>query len=73
MLYGSALPLMLTIERNTLSNMKRFSPNQSNSHGLKVALGSYDKIEFQDFLGKNKTFDVDESLFRKIEYAYGLN
>jgi hypothetical protein len=36
-------------------------------------MGNYDKMDFTDFLGKNKPFDVDENLFRKVEKAYDLN
>jgi hypothetical protein len=35
-----------------------------------VHTGNYDKVEFKDFLGKNKPFDVDENLFRKVEKFY---
>jgi len=69
-LYGSALPMQYTIERNSLANMRRMEPLRSNLNGLKLHTGDYDKVEFKDYLGKNTAFDVDESLFRKIERVY---
>ena len=33
-LYGSALPLQLTIERNELANMNREGPMKSNNFGI---------------------------------------
>ena len=36
-------------------------------------MGNYDRVEFSDFLGKNKPSDVNENLFRKVEKAYDLN
>lgn len=78
--YGSHLPMMLTIERNSLANMRRPLPLRSNFNGkrkikkgLNISMGNYDRMDFTDFLGKNKAFDVDENLFRKVEKAYDLN
>ena len=36
-------------------------------------MGNYDRVEFNDFLGRNKPMDVNENLFRKVEKVYGLN
>lgn len=69
-LYGSALPLQYTIERNALANMRREAPLRSNNNGLKLHCGDYDKMEFKDYLGKDKPFDVDENIFRKMEKTY---
>jgi hypothetical protein len=69
-LYGSALPFQYTIERNALSSMRREAPLRSNNFGLNIHTGAYDKMDFKDFLGKNKAFDVDYSLFRQVEKQY---
>ena len=69
-LYGSALPMQLTIERNALGNMRRMAPLKSNNFGLNLHTGNYEKMEFKDYLGKNKAFDVDENLLRKLEKTY---
>jgi hypothetical protein len=69
-LYGSALPMQLTIERNALGNMRRMGPLKSNNFGLNLQTGNYDKMEFKDYLGKSRPFDVDENLFRKLEKTY---
>lgn len=61
-LYGSALPLQLTIERNELANMNREGPMKSNNFGLSIHAGLYDKMSFNDYIGTNKPFDVDENL-----------
>jgi hypothetical protein len=68
--FGSAYPLQLTIERNALANMRRNAPLRSNNFGLNIHLGAYDKVDYRDYLGKNKAFDVDENLFRKVEKTY---
>ena len=34
-MYGSHLPMMLTIERNSLANMRRQLPLRSNNNGIK--------------------------------------
>ncbi len=81
--YGSAFAFKLTVERNALANLKREPPLQSNNHGivkflnlffiflaLNLALGKYDKMEFGDFLGKNKVRDVDESVFVKCDKIF---
>jgi hypothetical protein len=36
-------------------------------------MGNYDKIDFNDYIGKSKKVDVSEDLFRKVEKSYGLN
>lgn len=35
-LYGSALPLQMTIERNALANMRREGPIKSNNFGILI-------------------------------------
>jgi len=69
-LYGSALPMQYTIERNALANMTRMAPLKSNNNGIKIHTGDYNKVEFKDYIGKNRPFDVDENMFRKIEKIY---
>jgi hypothetical protein len=69
-LYGSALPFQLTIERNALANMRRMAPLKSNNFALNLHTGNYDKMTFSDYLGKDKPFDVDTNLFRKVEKEY---
>jgi hypothetical protein len=69
-LYGSAYALQLTIERNALANMRRSPPLRSNNFGLNVHLGTFDKMEYRDYIGKNKPFDVDENLFRRVEKQF---
>ena len=65
--------MMLTIERNSLANMRRSFPLRSNNNGLNISMGNYDRIDFQDYLGNNKPIDISENMFRKVEKAYGLN
>jgi hypothetical protein len=69
-LYGSAYALQLSIERNALANMRRMAPLRSNNFGLNVHLGTYDRMEYKDYIGKNKPFDVDENLFRRVEKQF---
>jgi len=69
-LYGSALPMQYTIERNALANMTRMAPLKSNNNGIKIHTGDYNKVEFKDYIRKNRPFDVDENMFRKIEKIY---
>jgi hypothetical protein len=69
-LYGSGLTFQYTIERNALANMRRMYPLKSNNFGLNIHTGNYDKIEFKDYLGKSKPFDVDENFARKVEKFY---
>ena len=69
-LYGSALPLQYTIERNELANMNREGPMKSNNFGiflffiifliifickgLNIHAGLYDTMSFNDYIGTNK-------------------
>ena len=69
-LYGSGLAMSYTIERNALSNMRRMEPLRSNNNGLKVHTGDYDKIDYKDYLGKSRPFDVDQNIFRRVEKSY---
>lgn len=69
-LYGTGYAFQLCMERNIIANVGRMYPLKSTNFGLNCHMGNYDKIEFKDFLGKNKPFDVDESLFRKTEKIY---
>ena len=69
-LYGTGYAFQLCLERNALANMKRDFPLRSNNFALNIACGNYDKIEFNDFLGKDKPFDVDSSIFRQAENVY---
>ena len=48
-------------------------PLKSNNCALNIACGNYDKIEFNDFLGNDKPFDVDCSIFRQAENIYMNN
>ena len=69
-LFGSGYTFQLCMERNALANMKREFPMKSHNLGLNIHMGTYDKMEFNDYLGKNKPFDVDQSLFRQAEKIY---
>ncbi len=69
-LYGTGYAFQLCWERNELANKRREFPLESNNFALNIACGNYDKIEFNDFLGKDKPFDVDCSIFRQVEDAY---
>lgn len=69
-LYGSGYTFQLCLERNALANMKRDFPLRSNNFALNLHLGAYDKIDFPDFIGRDKPFDVDQSLFRQAEKIY---
>ena len=72
-LYGTGYAYQLCWERNALANKRRDFPLKSNNFALNIACGNYDKIEFNDFLGKDKPFDVDSSIFRQVEDAYMNN
>ena len=69
-LYGTGYAFQLCMERNALANKRREFPLKSNNFALNIACGNYDKIEFNDFLGKDKPFDVDSSIFRQAENIY---
>ena len=49
-LYGTGYAFRLSMEKNDLANKKREFPLKSNNFSLNIACGSYDKIEFIDFL-----------------------
>ena len=72
-LYGTGYTFQLCWERNALANKRREFPLKSNNFALNIACGNYDKIEFNDFLGKDKHFDVDCSIFRQVENVYMNN
>ena len=69
-LYGTGYAFQLCWERNALANKRREFPLESNNFALNIACGNYDKIEFNDFLGKDKPFDVDCSIFRQAEEVF---
>ena len=69
-LYGTGYAFQLCMERNALANKRREFPLKSNNFALNIACGNYDKIEFNDFLGNDKPFDVDSSIFRQAENIY---
>lgn len=69
-LYGTGYAFQLCMERNALASHQRTFPFKSHNTGLNIHCGNYDKIEFKDFLGKDKPFDVDLSLFRQAEKIY---
>ena len=69
-LYGTGYAFQLCMERNMLANKRREFPLKSNNFALNIACGNYDKIEFNDFLGNDKPFDVDSSIFRQAENIY---
>ena len=69
-LYGTGYAFQLCMERNALANKRREFPLKSNNFALNIACGNYDKIEFNDFLGNDKPFDVDTSIFRQTENIY---
>jgi hypothetical protein len=65
--YGSALAMQRQIERTIASSQSRESTIPTSNHSLKLLMGSYDKIEFSDYLGTNRPIDVDQSVFFKSE------
>ena len=69
-LYGTGYAFQLCMERNALANKRREPPLKSKNFALNIACGNYDKIEFNDFLGKDKPFNVDSSVFRQAEKLY---
>ena len=69
-LFGTGYAFQLCMERNALANKRREYPLKSNNFSLNLACGNYDKIEFSDFIGNDKPFDVDTSLFRQVEQGY---
>ena len=69
-LYGTGYAFQLCWERNALANKRREFPLKSHNFALNIACGNYDKIEFNDFLGNDKPFDVDSSIFRQAENIY---
>ena len=72
-LYGTGYAFQLCWERNALANKRREFPLESNNFALNIACGNYDKIEFNDFLGTDKPFDVDCSIFRQAENVFMNN
>ena len=69
-LFGTGYAFQLCMERNALANMRREFPLKSNNFALNLVCGNYDKIEFNDFIGKDKPFDVDTSIFRQAENVF---
>ena len=69
-LYGTGYAFQLCMERNMLANTGRMYPLKSSNLALNLHCGNYDKMEFKDFLGHDKPFDVDQSLFRQAEKIY---
>ena len=69
-LYGTGYAFHLRQERKALVHKKREFPLKSNNFALNIVCGNYDKIEFNYFLGKDKPFDVDCSIFRQAENIY---
>ena len=70
MLFGSALAMERQIQRSIAGSNSRGSTFKTSNHALKLTMGLYDKIEFSDYLGQNKPFDVDQSLFYKADNSY---
>ena len=69
-IYGSALPIQYTVERKTLENMRKLEVHKSFYYGVNVHIGAYDKINFKDYLKNDKSFNVDEILYKKVEKIY---
>ena len=69
-LYGTGYAFQLCMERNALANKRREFPLKPNNFALNIACGNYDKIEFNDFLGNDRPFDVDASVFRQAENVF---
>lgn len=65
-MYGSALAMQRQIERSIASQIGKDHIKPSY-HALKQTMDLYDKLEFSDWLGNDKPFDVDESLFYKAD------
>lgn len=65
MLFGSSLAMEKQIQRSIAGSNSRGSTFKTSNHGLKQSMGLYDKIEIYDFIGTQKPFDVDQSLFYK--------
>jgi len=69
-MFGAGYAFQLCMERNYLANMRRMYPLKSNNTALNIHLGSYDKIDYSDYLGTDKPFDVDENIFKTTEKIY---
>ncbi|EGR28656.1 hypothetical protein IMG5_171100, partial [Ichthyophthirius multifiliis] len=55
-LYGSQLPMILTIERNILAQPTRLPGEKQSLFGLQVLMNKYNEIGFEDFLGLEKPY-----------------
>lgn len=64
-LFGSALAMETQIQRSVAASTTRESTFGTKNHGLKQVMGLYDKVDICDMVGRNKPFDVDDSLFYK--------
>lgn len=65
--FGSAMAVYLQVQKTIAASNTRSSTISTTNHALNLTMGNYDKINFCDYLGKSKPFDVDESLFYKSE------
>ena len=65
--FGSALALERQIQRTIASSNTRGTGRPTSNHGLLLLTGAYDKLDFSDYLGICKPFDVDESVFYKVD------
>ena len=65
--FGSALAMERQIQRTIAASNTRNSGIPTSNHALELLTGGYDKLEFSDYLGRNKAFDVDESVFYKMD------
>lgn len=53
------------VQRSIAASNSRNSTFGTTNHALKQTMGLYDKIEVYDFIGKERPFDVDVSLYYK--------
>ena len=52
-MYGSFLPMELTIERAFMSGLRLHPGVPSSMHGLSVATGEAEEFGFEDYLSSN--------------------
>lgn len=65
--YGSSLAEFYQSQRTFSSQITNDNLISKDNHLLNLSMGLYDKISFCNYLGKNNSFEIDESIFYKID------
>jgi hypothetical protein len=69
--YGSHMPLQMTMEENILSQFRRFPGLQSSMSGLETMLNMDETIEFEDYLGAPQVSTEQVEVFAAMERRLG--